>query len=138
MPSTEEHPPHISTLSTSMTQERKIDAQPENLKEPYLRSVVDRGVENLLAELEQGRSERLEQYLTFTSRFHRYSFSNQMLIFQQCPNATHVAGYRTWQKLDYHVAKGQKGIRILAPRTYTRVDAQSREEETATYFVDVA
>jgi hypothetical protein len=49
------------------------------------------------------------------SRFHRYSFGNQLLIAQQAPDATRVAGYKTWQGLNRQVVKGAKGIRIFAP-----------------------
>jgi len=55
------------------------------------------------------------KYLAFASRFRRYSFHNTMLIFSQKPEATHVAGYRTWQKMGRYVRKGEKGIAILVP-----------------------
>jgi len=83
------------------------------------RSTVDQGVQNLLSEMQQGKSERLEKYLAFVSRFHRYSLNNQLLIWMQCPNATQVAGYRTWQEMGYQVRRGEKGIRIQAPRPFT-------------------
>lgn len=54
------------------------------------------------------------------------------------PEATRVAGYRTWQKLGYQVAKGAKGIRILAPRPYTRLDARTGEDQQAIFFASVA
>ena len=38
-------------------------------------------------------------YLRFTAAFRRYSFNNVLLIAAQCPQATHVAGYRKWQQL---------------------------------------
>jgi hypothetical protein len=43
-----------------------------------------------------------------------------MLIWLQCPNATHVAGFHTWLSLDRHVRKGERGIRIFAPRPYRK------------------
>jgi hypothetical protein len=55
------------------------------------------------------------QWAKTRSRFHRYSFGNQLLIAQQAPNATRVAGYKTWQGLNRQVVKGEKGIRIFAP-----------------------
>src|SRR5947208_54229 len=87
--------------------------------EAYLKGVLEQGAQRLLAELEQGKSEHLQRYLAFSSRFHRYSPANQLLIYLQKPEATRLAGYRTWQKLGYQVAKGEKGIRILAPRPYS-------------------
>jgi hypothetical protein len=103
-----------------------------------LQAMLSRSFEALVAELMQGRSERLERYLRFTARFYRYSPQNQALIFEQMPEATRVAGYRTWQKLGYQVAKGAKGIRILAPRPYTRLDAKTGEDTSAIFFASVA
>jgi len=63
-------------------------------------------MEALTSELAQGKSEHLQQYLEFASRFHRYSRANQLLIWLQHPDATHVASYRHWQEQGYQVAKG--------------------------------
>jgi hypothetical protein len=71
-----------------------------------------------IEELELGKSERLEQYLAFAARFHHYSVNSQTLIYMQRPNAAFVAGYRTWQEMEYHDAGSEKAIRILAPRPY--------------------
>jgi hypothetical protein len=49
------------------------------------------------------------------ARFHNYSFGNIMLIARQKPQATHVAGIRTWNSLGRFVKRGEKGILILAP-----------------------
>lgn len=61
-------------------------------------------------------SEDYLNYLKTMSRFHKYSYANSYLIFRQKPDATLVAGYKTW-KNQYHryVKKGEKGIRIYAP-----------------------
>lgn len=45
-----------------------------------------------------------------------YSANNILLILIQRANATHVEGFKTWQKLGRQVRKGEKGIAILAPR----------------------
>lgn len=55
------------------------------------------------------------KYLNFHSKFYNYSAKNSMLIYGQCPDASHVAGYKAWQKLKRQVRKGEKGIVILAP-----------------------
>ena len=65
-------------------------------------------------------SAEYRSYLDTVSRFHKYSISNTMLIWMQCPNATHVAGFHTWLSLDRHVRKGEKGIRIFAPMPYRK------------------
>ena len=56
--------------------------------------------------------------LDTASRFHRYSTGNVFLIMLQRPEASRVAGYRTWQSLGRQVRKGEHGIRILAPCQY--------------------
>jgi hypothetical protein len=38
-----------------------------------------------------------------------------MLIFSQKPDATLVAGYRTWRDMGHQVRAGEKGIKIMAP-----------------------
>lgn len=99
---------------------------------------IDGGVQQLLQEMGQGKSERLGRYLDFTSRFHKYSVHNQILIFLQCPNATLVAGYRKWQDMGYQVAKGQKGIRIFAPRPYHLTDDETQETKERLGFASVS
>jgi len=69
----------------------------------------------LMNALEQGQSQTLRAYLQVMSRFHRYSWGNCLLIYSQRPEATHVAGFRAWLKLQRHIRKGEKGIVILAP-----------------------
>lgn len=75
-------------------------------------------------------SDTFRAYLTAQARFHSYSFGNVLLILFQKPDATRVAGYRTWQSLDRQVKKGEKAIRIIAPAHYRRreVDEQTGEE----------
>lgn len=61
-------------------------------------------------------------YLRTMSKFHHYSFSNQLLIAAQRPDATRVAGFKTWLGMKKPVARGEKGIAILAPRLVTAKD----------------
>lgn len=60
-------------------------------------------------------SERWRSWLVVQSRFHHYSFANTVLILAQRPDATRVAGYGGWRRLDRFVRRGERGIRILAP-----------------------
>jgi hypothetical protein len=92
----------------------------------------------LVKKLERGfqqvqESDEYRSYLDTVTRLHKYSVSNTMLIWMQCPNATHVAGFHTWLSLDRHVRKGEKGIRIFAPMPYRRTvsicDEQTGEAE---------
>ncbi len=58
-----------------------------------------------------------QQWADTQAQFHQYSPGNTLLIMSQRPDASLVAGYKTWQKLDRQVQKGQHGITILAPVT---------------------
>jgi hypothetical protein len=59
-----------------------------------------------------------------TNGLGRYSFRNQLLIaLQTGGRATFVAGYRAWLELGYHVNRGEKAIRILAPMAMKDDDA---------------
>ena len=62
--------------------------------------------------------------LEVARRFHAYSANNVLLIYAQRPEATRVAGYRTWQRLGRQVGSGEHGIAILAPCLY-RVPAEA-------------
>jgi len=55
---------------------------------------------------------------------------NLLLIGAQAPQATRVAGFRSWQSLGRQVRKGERGIAILAPCTY-RPRAAERAEPAA-------
>ena len=87
---------------------------------------VSRGLlkrEELADKLAQGvaalrDSAEFQRYLNVAARFHTYSFGNQILIGMQCPDASRVAGYKTWQSTGRQVRKGERGIRILAPRPW--------------------
>lgn len=78
-------------------------------------------VKELTEKLEEGMKQIFEggEYkacLSTMSKFHNYSFNNTVLIAMQRPDATLIAGYRSWQKdFSRHVKMGERGIRILAP-----------------------
>ena len=75
----------------------------------------DEALKELSSALEQGKSEKLIEYLEMMSRFHNYSFGNCILIAMQKPEATLVAGFGKWKEMNRFVKKGEKGIAILAP-----------------------
>jgi antirestriction protein ArdC len=71
-----------------------------------------------------------QRMLELASRFHRYSANNVFLIMLQRPEATRVAGYRTWQTMGRQVRKGERGIRILAPCQYRTKTTEDDGTET--------
>lgn len=79
-----------------------------------------RTLEEALETLESGirdfmDSDAYQKYLSAIGRFHNYSSGNILLITSQRPDATLVAGYTTWKKMNRQVKKGERGIRIIAP-----------------------
>lgn len=102
-------------------------------KSPEERRAEAEGLHATIAEqVEELRSsEAWTRFLTFAQAFHRYSINNLLLILAQKPEATHVAGYRTWQKLGRQVRKGERGIRIFGGRDVREVveDEQTGEEK---------
>ncbi len=72
-------------------------------------------------------------WLRTAARFHHYSFRNTVAIWMQRPDATQVAGYRTWQSLGRQVRKGEHGIQILAPvtRRKNERDAEGNQPDPA-------
>ena len=70
--------------------------------------LVNASIQVLIDALESGHSEVLTSYLTAMAKFHHYSFGNILLIATQKPNATHVAGIRSWNLLGRRVRRGEK------------------------------
>ncbi len=85
------------------------------LKENKAKSLVDNAIHDLIDAIENGHSVVLKQYFKAMGNFHSYSFTNIMLIARQFHTATKIAGFHTWRKLERHVLKGEKAIKIIAP-----------------------
>lgn len=75
-------------------------------------ALVDQGIQQLTENPDQWK-----QWAETMARFPKYSPGNVVLIMQQRPDATMVAGYHAWQKLGRQVQKGEHGITIIAPVT---------------------
>ena len=99
------------------------------MKAEQARKMTDQALEELAAALKAGKSESLTRYLDMLSRFHHYSFGNIMLILSQRPDASHVAGFRTWLSVKRWVKKGEKGIVIVAPMMLKAPDGDSASDE---------
>jgi hypothetical protein len=94
-----------------------------NLKDTLTASIV--ALANETDSVKQDAA--FKTWLASMSRFHRYSWSNQLLIAVQRPQATRVAGFHTWRKMGRFVTKGQKGISIFAP-IVRKQDGETAEE----------
>jgi antirestriction protein ArdC len=101
------------------------------MKSEQIKEVTERATEQLVAALNGGHSEALIGYLKAIGRFHRYSLHNIMLIASQKPDASHVAGFRTWHELGRFVKKGEKGILILAPIIRRKIEREEDKDEVS-------
>lgn len=102
----------------------------KNRKPASAQQLIRENVKFLIEQLEAGHSETLTAYLNAMARFHNYSFGNVLLIARQKPDATHVAGIRTWNSLGRFIKRGEKGIAILAPVIRKSSNKQSQEANT--------
>jgi len=94
--------------------------------------------QRVLASLEQAvldlrDSESFKDYLRMAAKFHTYSFGNVLLIASQRPDATRVAGFRTWHALGRYVRRGEKGVAIVVPYRSLR-DSEGGEVEERLRF----
>ncbi len=88
----------------------------------HLLDILTQGIESLTT------SDAWRAHLEVQGRFHRYSFSNALLISSQDPGATRVAGFTAWKKLGRAVRKGERALWILAPMTGRRARSDDGEE----------
>ncbi len=103
-------------------------------KAKELRKRIDDSLDVLAKAVDDVRaSEAFKAYLAVQARFHRYSWHNSMLIAMQRPDATRVAGYKTWQSLGRQVCKGERGITIFAPCPWKR-ETDDGETEQGIFF----
>jgi hypothetical protein len=89
-------------------------------KRDELQRTLQEGARELLEELRQGKSSRLQELIKFSAKFYRYSPLNQRLIQMQCRargiDAEYVASFTDWKARNYNVKKGERGIAIYQPR----------------------
>ena len=86
-------------------------------------NLLDAGIQAVL------NSEKWQEWLKTQARFYNYSHYNTILIQVQKPNATRVAGFNKWTKeFNRKVKKGEKAIKILAPRFFKQTDEETGEE----------
>jgi len=111
------------------------------MKRDEVRKVAREAFDRLVQDVEASKSDTLQAYLKAMGRFHRYSVGNAILIQLQKPNATHVAGFRAWQRLGRYVKKGEHGVAIMAPVVYRRKaegddsdEDENADDETVTTF----
>ena len=102
----------MATRDTSSVSFSETETRSEEMN-----SVIERWIDELVTGVGAAtESEEFEEWLAVQSRFHDYSYRNSLLIKHQCPAATRVAGYGTWQEeFDRYVKQGENAIWIWAP-----------------------
>ncbi len=115
-----------------MVYKRKTEEERQKEVEELARMLED-GVLNASID-----PERFKALLEMAAAFPKYSFRNVALIHSQMPKATYVASFKKFRELDRNVIKGQKAIRILAPRiSKVRNDDTGKEENKIIGFLSV-
>lgn len=106
--------------------------QEERKKElTELEDLLEKGVEKAM---DTGSYRML---LDTAARFHRYSVNNMLLIFMQKPDASFVAGFKTWQKLGRHISKGEQALKVFAPAfRKIMVNVEKTDEQTGEKTVE--
>lgn len=94
-------------------------------------------IKSALTSIEEGlatinSNEDWIKYLSFNSRFYNYSYNNIILIMMQRPDASYVAGFTAWRKMNRFVKKGEKGIGILCP-CIRKVETFKEPDDTNVY-----
>ena len=82
----------------------------------------------------QENPETIAEMLEFGSRIYHYSMRNNMLIYQQNPNATYVQSFDAWKKMGASIQKGEKGCKVYVPvnATILKIDGHLVPLEQAT------
>ncbi len=99
------------------TENQLVSFDESDTRRDEMHSTIEAWLEELQSLVDEAAaSQEFQEWLDVQSRFHDYSHRNTLLIKRQCPEATRVAGYRTWQtEFDRHVAEGEQAIWIWAP-----------------------
>lgn len=113
---TPQTPPRMSPTDSSLSFP-KTDTRADDM-----RSTLSRWIDDLTDDIAEARTSRqFIEWLDAQSRFHDYSARNALLIRLQCPEATRVAGYQTWQsEFNRYVKKGEQAIWIWSPIITTK------------------
>lgn len=114
-------PIHGSNVDGMLDQMNKVIDSAKEADNPAetkaLLEKIDRQIEMLANSTDDAaKQDFIQSFLRFSSKFHNYSFANQLLIWIQTRGkATAVASGGNWQKMGRTVTDWSKPIRIWAP-----------------------
>lgn len=107
----------VSTEDKSELPDSRVSFDEANGRSEQMRDEIEAWAKELCEMTDEARaSEEFQEWLDVQAKFHDYSHRNTVLIKQQMPEASKVAGYWTWQnEFDRHVKEGESAIWIWAP-----------------------
>ena len=105
----------------SPVEQRAVTFEDKESRADQMEAEMEAMINDLIAAADEAReSDVFQQWLDAQAAFHGYSERNAMLIKMQMPEATRVAGYRTWEnEFDRHVKEGESALWIWRPNTVT-------------------
>lgn len=92
---------------------------------------MDKSITDLLVQRVkefQNDPQKVQEYLDFVAKSPNYSYRNLILIQAQYPSAQYVGSYNHFKNKGFHVNRGEKGIKILAPQFKEYVDVNGKLE----------
>ncbi|WP_058365581.1 ImmA/IrrE family metallo-endopeptidase [Haloparvum sedimenti] len=104
-------------MAAEPARDERVTFDDADSRSDRMHSTISDWIDELVTAVDDARaSERFQAWLDVHQRFHDYSHRNTLLIALQFPEASKVAGYRTWQEeFDRHVQEGESAIWIWAP-----------------------
>ena len=121
-PPTEPQQPQQSEVPELLGQmkagvEKAVQEAKGNQRIKAILDTIDDTIESLANMVDETAAQKfIQAFLIFASKFHKYSFGNQMLIWAQRPDARFVAGATKWRdKLGRQVVDFSNPIHIIGP-----------------------
>lgn len=78
-----------------------------------VKAIYDIEISNMLDDVD-----RWKQFLDFSSKFYKYSFAENLLMFAQRPTVTMCATMKQWNSVGRWINRGAKGIRLICNKDH--------------------
>jgi hypothetical protein len=136
-PTSQEEPGKFDSILQNMKSslDAAIKSEGPDSKVKSLFANIERMIEKIAESTDEAsKQELITNFLRFSSKFHNYSFKNQMLIWVQSGGkAEHVASATNWTKLGRQVKDWSKGMIIFAPNKISveKTNAKTGKKEKA-------
>ena len=104
-------------------------------KDEKERENLDKKLQDIMKDIKKGIIESfkdesdLKRFLDNIVNFNNYSYTNQLLIWTQKPEAKYVTSLHKYNKMGYTIKSGAKSIKIFAPNTYSIVKIKENNDK---------